>query len=272
MKRLVVVLAIIFFLIIAMFLPQVPGFTVTHMAKTGLVVDSETGKPMPNVIVIASGWASQGPVFFGQASYNQLYRIVTRTDSEGRYRIPSNWDNWTIAAPGFDYQMGWAITVFKTGYAVVGDDEAWSFDGYGRANHFPLSGLVVPKFSVRGGFVEVEPIKVYKPTLSLDEAAVYYSGIKNVGHPHPLSTEVGDIEIRTEGYDLLAPWVCSTDPSAEVSWSAVASLMGFSANRHEAFKLFEKLDPGVSTAGADQMRKTSAKIACEVITSGRDLP
>ena len=84
MKRLVVVLAIIFFLIIAMFLPQVPGFTVTHMAKTGLVVDSETGKPMPNVIVIASGWASQGPVFFGQASYNQLYRIVTRTDSEGR--------------------------------------------------------------------------------------------------------------------------------------------------------------------------------------------
>lgn len=272
MKRLVVVLAIIFFLIIAMFLPQVLGFIVTHMAKTGLVVDSQTGEPMPNVIVIASGWASQGPVFFGQASYNQLYRIVTRTDSEGRYRIPSNWDNWTIAAPGFDYQMGWAITVFKTGYAVVGDDEAWSFDGYGRANHFPLSGLVVPKYSYRGGVVEVEPIKVYKPTLSLDEAAVYYSGLQGVGHPGSDSTEPGDIAIRTQGYELLAPWVCSIDPSTEVSWSAVASLMGFSANGDEAYYLFEKLDPGVIDPGSDQMRKTSARIACEVITSGRDLP
>lgn len=272
MKRLVVVLTIIFFLIIALFLPQLPGLVVAHTAKTGLVVDSETGEPMPNIIVIAVGWASQGPVFFGQASYNQLYRIVTRTDSEGRYRIPSNWDNWTIAAPGFDYQMGWAIAVFKTGYAVVGDEEAWSFDGYGEANHFPLSGLVTPKYTYKRGFVEVEDIKMYKPALSLDEAAVYYGSIGDIGHPDSNSIEPGDIAIHTQGYELLAPWVCSTDPSEEVSWSAVASLIGFSANPDEAFKLFEKLDPGVSTAGADQMRKTNAKIACEVITSGRDLP
>lgn len=120
MKRVMIVFVLILFLIIASCMPQMPARMATHMAKTGLVIDTETGKPMPNVIVIASGWSSQGGVLVCNGGDSTLYRIVTTTDAEGRYHVPTTWLDMVPWAPGFSPRVGWVITVFQTGYAVMG--------------------------------------------------------------------------------------------------------------------------------------------------------
>lgn len=120
MKRVMIVFVLILFLIIAACMPQMLARMATHMAKTGLVIDTETGKPMPNVIVIASGWSSQGGVLVCNGGDSTLYRIVTTTDAEGRYHVPTTWLDMVPWAPGFSPRVGWVITVFQTGYAVMG--------------------------------------------------------------------------------------------------------------------------------------------------------
>jgi hypothetical protein len=167
MNRVLVVFVLLLFLIIASCMPQMPARMATHMAKTGLVIDTETGKPMPNVIVIASGWSSQGGVLVGNGGYSTLYRIVTTTDAEGRYHIPTTWLDMSPWVPGFYPRVGWIVTVFQTGYAVVGDERAWEADSRGMMNHRALSGLVTPSYSYKGSFIEVDPIRMYKPTLTL---------------------------------------------------------------------------------------------------------
>ncbi len=214
MKRILLAIAVILLLLITSLLPQITGLLATRSAKTGLVIDSTTGKPMPHVIVIAAGRVSAEPGFpVGQGGTKPLYRIVTSTDADGRYYIPAVWTNLDpfvdIPVPFRNQQWTWVITAFEIGYAVVGDEKTWQFDERGIGNYRPRSGLYVPPHSWAGSVIEVDPIRMYKPTLNLKEAAVYYSRIRTVGNPYRASTDPGDLAMRAEGYALLAPWVCA---------------------------------------------------------------
>jgi hypothetical protein len=89
-------------------------------AKSGVVLDAATGKPVEGVYV-AVRWleqTSQLPLLGGKLRGQCVNRVVVRTDAEGRYRIPAArlaaatnlqagvrteyfWDLYTYA-PGYD--------------------------------------------------------------------------------------------------------------------------------------------------------------------------
>jgi hypothetical protein len=272
MKRVFLGFVLILILILGSFLPQLPGRSATHMPKTGLVIDTETGRTMPHVIVIATGWTSQGPILFGPGGYNTLYRIVTQTDAEGRYQIPATWAEFTMGVPGFSPRTGWAITVFQTGYAVEGDEQAWEFDGDGTANFRPASSLEIPSYSYNDLMIEVEPIKMYKPTLSLKQASVYYGNIRSAGGPYDLSTDLWDMAMREQGYKLLAPWVCALNDDEKIDSTTTLYLMGFSSDRLASRELLDDFAPGFVESSSIEMRTVDAGIACKLITNGRGAP
>lgn len=272
MTRLRVTLIFVSLLVLVAILPLIPDRIVVHMPKTGVVIDEETGKPMSNVIVIAAAWTSHGPVLFGPGGYADLYRIVTFTDEEGRYRIPSTWSEIVTGPPTYGTQNGWEVTVFMPGYAVVGDEKGWQFREDGSPIYKPRSTFAMPEFSYRGTFIEVAPLRMFKPTLNLKEAAFYYSEIKGVGAPFFASTEPGDIAIRQQGYALLAPWVCSMDPQTDLDRSTMGVGSVFSMDPINAIALSKQLDPLQSSSDAQQHPQYKAGIVCKIITNGRGVP
>lgn len=272
MRRVLVVMVMILFLIIASCMPQIPARMSTHMPKTGLVIDTETGKPMPHVIVIASGWSSQGGVLVGNGGYSTLYRIVTYTDDEGRYEIPSTWLDMVLWVPGFSPRVGWVVTVFQTGYAVVGDERAWEADSRGMLSRQAASGLSTPSYSYKGLVIEVNPIKMYKPTLTLREAAHYYSDLKGVGFSYFASQEPGDVAIRKMGYSLFSPWVCSLDSHAKLDRLLIYGLVEFSEDPINAIKLKNEFAPMGISPDLRGAPPASAGNVCKIITNGRGVP
>ena len=262
--------AFLIFVLLLLFLivPLIPDRIVVHMPKTGIVVDSETGRPMPHVIVIAAGWTSGGPVLVGPGGYSDLYRIVTFTDENGRYRIPSTWNEIITGGPSFGSRTGWVVTVFKPGYAVVGDEKGWEFRSDGSSLYRPKSVAVSPDFAYRGFDIEVAPIMMFKPTLNLKEASVYYSNVKEVGGSYFASTEPGDLAIRQQGYALFAPWVCSLDPQFELDRLAMDTVVGFSIDPISVGAWLERLDPSQAHSEIHQHPKYKAGIVCKIITNG----
>jgi hypothetical protein len=121
MKRTLIILLVLLAIVVTPLVPQFIDYVSVSIRKTGVVIDDETGQPMPNVIVIAAARESSGPVMFGPGGENLLYRVVTRTDSMGRYEIPSHWGWFIPVPPSSDPQYKWVVTVFQVGYAVLGD-------------------------------------------------------------------------------------------------------------------------------------------------------
>ena len=272
MKRVLLFFVIALFLIIASCMPQMSARIATHMAKTGLVIDAETSKPMQHVIVIASGWSSQGGVLVGNGGYSTLYRIVTYTDAEGRYRIPTTWLHMVPWVPGFYPRVGWVVTVFRPGYAVLGDEQAWEENKKGLMLFPAASGLVVPPHSYKGTYIEVDPIKMYKPTLTLKEAASYYGKIKSTGSPSFASKEPGDVAIRRAGYALIAPWVCALNANSELERSIANATFEFAEDPIKSVELEKQLAPignHFDILGAPPVK---AGNVCKIITNGRGVP
>src|SRR5574338_337799 len=94
-----------------------------YLPKTGKVIDGATGKGIPNIPVIAS--AVRGGTGLAHGFHHNLYRVVTHTDADGIYHIPSRWssaeseDSFPFNT-GEDIHIYWTITAFKIGYAIVG--------------------------------------------------------------------------------------------------------------------------------------------------------
>lgn len=272
MRRLLLALGFILLLVALPFLSQLPDRVIAHMPKKGVVIDSETGQPMPNVIVIAAGWAFQGPIFFGPSGTINVYRIITYTDSEGRFRIPSTWSGLRWGFPGTDHHYRWAVTAFKPGYAIVGDEIAWQFREDGSIRSSPPSTVLPPKHSFWGLFVEIEPIQMFKPTLNLKEAAVYYSRIRYFAPPPlpPLGPE--DEALRQQGYSLLAPWVCAIDPQERLDKETLSGVRSFAADRSRVSALLEELDPLQAHMEIYQHPMFKAETICKIITNGTGVP
>lgn len=271
MRRLLIVIISVVLLAVALMLPQINDIAVAFHGKTGLVIDAESGEPMPHVIVIAAGWTTHS--FFMPGGYNSLYRIVTSTDANGRYHIPGTGENWRKAnLPIKGTRTGWSITPFRIGYAVVGDDKAWSFDERGETRYRLPSGLIAPTYSYKGSELEVDDILMFKPRLNLKEAAVYYSLVITVGHPLNDSKEPGDVAMRARSFEFFAPWVCSTDPHEEIDWAAMTSLMEFVEDQSGAPEVLFQLAPQLKGYVPYEMKKTTAAVACKVITNGRGVP
>lgn len=277
MKKLLLALGVILLLGFLQMLPQLTDYFTTCSAKTGIVIDKETGKPMPNVLVMAVGWYWHGPVYIGQGGTQTLYRIVTTTNEQGRYRIPAQYSGNGVYVFGVigEYHWRWAVTAFEPGYVVDGDNEPPPSTIPDAPYYRPILSNSIPPYSLAGLHFEVEPIRLFKPELSLEEAAVYYARIKSSGslHSKPEHTFASE-PLRVKGYAYLAPWVCSMDPEQSVNARTAMSLLAFSEYWAHASQLMDTLAPHFYTADKMAVKDatTTAAVACLTITNGRGNP
>jgi hypothetical protein len=269
-----IIFGILIILLIAPFTPQIPGCIATHRSKSGKVVDVETGRGLPNALVISSARFVSDPVFFGPSGNMVLYNVIVRTDAEGRFSIPSTWSDLYIATPGTHPRITWVVTVFEPGYAVVGDEKAWLYmDDYGMPSFLPRSTAQTPELSTADQWLgNLGIIRMFKPAFTLKQAASYYSTVKGTSNPNFYSPRPDDVAIRRKGYDLLAPWVCSEDPDSDLDYSTAMSVYGFTLDRIGAIELRKKLDPGNYKKELYDRPKYKAGTMCRIITNGRGVP
>lgn len=90
--------------------------------KYGRIVDATTGKGIPDVSVIAAANFFAGPGLGG----DNTYRVISHTDENGNYWIPSTWLQMNIMPPVGSPHTRWLISAYKLGYVFVGDEQAWS--------------------------------------------------------------------------------------------------------------------------------------------------
>jgi len=118
----------------------------------------------------------------------------------------------------------------------------------------------------------VDPIKMYKSSLTLKEAVTYYSDLKGVGFPFFDSQEPGDVAIRKMGYALIAPWVCSLDPDSKVDRWTTNGAVEFAENPVKAIDLKRQFAPIGPNLDIERTPPASAGSVCKIVTNGRGVP
>lgn len=224
-------------ILIALFGTQVPSVVMAHSPKTGRVIDAETGQGMVGVYIVASAsFYAQG--LFGGSADEPLYRIVTRTDSNGEFKLPSTWSKASFALPIASPRVVWMVTAVKPGYVVVGDEDAlnsWRKDGSPRL--WPRSVESNPNARWQGGMVQISPIQLRNTPLTNKPALVYFWTQASLGSRAALQQTPESLDLRKVGYDAFVPYVCSLDADSvldqyeALAYRAVArNSMAFSSN------------------------------------------
>ena len=95
-------------------------------AKTGVVLDAATGRPLSGVYVVARWLEQSSEISFiggpGEVKGQCLYRKVVRTDEQGRYEIPAGDTNFATPQNDIARQTKyfWDAYAYAPGYAVSG--------------------------------------------------------------------------------------------------------------------------------------------------------
>ena len=99
-------------------------------AKTGVVLDAQTGQPLTEVYVVAR-WLEQStrPALLGRGGTVEgqcLYRVVVRTDSQGKYLIPETRTKFKVASNPLDRSKRyfWDLYTYSSGYDGAADGRA----------------------------------------------------------------------------------------------------------------------------------------------------
>ncbi|MEZ5462120.1 hypothetical protein [Dokdonella sp.] len=272
MKRLLIVLAVLLGLAIGPFVPQLIGYVSANIPKTGVVVDDSTGNPMPNVTVIAVAKLRAGPVLVGTSGFeNYFQRIVTHTDSNGRFSIRPTWSEFNIHWPSANPEYSWVITVFHVGYAVAGDKPQKELITFGNPWYDNPSMAFSPKYTFRGTSFEITPIRLYQPTLTLKDAANYYSSLQRFATGDERRSQPEFASMRQQGNALLAPWVCGLDEDFRLDAEVRDAILDFPLNDEFATKLKIEYAEAGGYEYFGAAPSTTAGIVCKIITNGRGI-
>lgn len=239
------VIGVLLVLLVFPILAQVFGNAKAYLPKTGRIVDLETGKGMADTTVIAvATFYAPNPV--EGSAHGTLYRIITHTDSDGDYSIPSTWSHVVFAfpaLPGTTPKVTWIITAYKPGYAIVGDEVAWVFDEYGQASYFPRSTWFSPASTFQGVSVHVAPITMKTVDLSLKEAAVYAWRIASYGSALDARERPEEIALRENLNFRFMPLVCKLDPETKMDSTEAGALTTFARDYLKARSKLSELEP-----------------------------
>lgn len=231
MKRSRVVVLGLGLTLIAPFAPQIPGCVAAHSAKTGRVVDIETGMGVPNATVIASARFLSEGFLFGPSGNEVLYSKTAETRADGSYYVPPTWTDMKSGLPGTRARIKWFVTVFEPGYVVKGDEQSWQhYRDDGTRIYASMSTARPPKFSNILA-MEIEDLKMYKIELGLKDAANYYGNIASMGMTPVPFPEFDKDRMRLEGNLYFKEKVCAMDPSEYVGASTLFGIIDFVLDR-----------------------------------------
>lgn len=211
------------------------------LPKVGKVIDSQTGRGIPNVAIIGAAHYDAEPLVHGSAN-EPLYRTLTRTDANGEYRTASTWWHTKIGVPGTRPTITWTIAAYKLGYAVDGDEAHLSADA-DATSRLPASLKNAPSATWIGGAVAIDPIQMHPVHLALSDAVIYYSRMSSIGPQAARRFQADEVALREEGYQMFAPQVCALDPEQRIPWG-----LGVDAFVYDKFRFIQQLDklePGV---------------------------
>lgn len=221
---------IVFGLLVIPFLPQVPSCVMANSAKSGRIVDVTTGQGIPDVAVIAAAnHYAAGPNGNGG---DNTYRVITHTDANGNYWIPSQWVHLFVTLPYGNSHHTWLISGFKPGYAFVGDDAAWTeYRDDGQPRYWPKSVGITPPATWFGLFVRVEPLEMRPVQLPLRDAALYYKSILVTGNGSgEIWNRPEEVAVRKVAYDIFMPKVCALPPDTAMNEWEVGAYETFVRN------------------------------------------
>lgn len=210
-----------------------------YSAKEGRVIDTATGKGMPNVAVIAVD------TYIGKNNGGE-YREIVYTNISGDYRIPDHWGEvvwWMPPIPIALPEIRWTVTAFQPGYAVVGDELAWKFDQYGQANIPARSTSSSPSSTWWWGRTYVNPIKMEPVKLNLKESAVYSLKIYAFGSYFMDRHKPKEEALTRMARELYLPQVCAMDPEATMDGTEANALVSFGEDYLKSGERLHELEP-----------------------------
>lgn len=261
------VLAVTSLLVVIAFLPQIRGCVAADSPKVGRVVGAD-GRGMPGVTVIASAHFYADGLLGGAAS-NYPYRYVTRTDASGAFYIPPQWSA-RAALPGTNAREDWLVTALEPGYALVGDEIAWEgFDAKGRPKYFPPSTGLSPGVASEGFEIRLDPLRMRRVDLTLEQFATYYRNIQGLGDPWMGATIAPeDADLRRRVSDFLTPKICALSGTDPVSPGTAEAILFFAIDRESVDSAFrDEVLRRVRLGTVDSMTYKSEQI-CHLMMSG----
>ena len=135
------VLGVLVILLLLAYAREIPEIVSAYSAKTGRVIDKDTGKGIPGVTVLVHGWFNEGGLF--QGSQGCTFAALGYTDADGYYVTPSGWRHLTPGLPIWDPHNNWTINVVKPDYTLVDSNNRQTPAGRGATVSSAWQGLAV---------------------------------------------------------------------------------------------------------------------------------
>lgn len=214
-----------------------------NMPKSGRLVDESTGKGVPDATVIASAIFNAENPIHGSAR-DEPYRVLTTTDEDGRYYIPSTWGHLRLALPGMDARERWIITAYKPGYVVAADDEDLRKFRQSGLNKFrPKSTTFSPAATWLGFWVQVDPIALRRVELSLKEAVTYYRDVLGAGLYVENARDDAEVALRAQAYATFEPMICGLEQDDIVDQNTGGAFASFAFNSVKFVLALRSMEP-----------------------------
>jgi hypothetical protein len=165
---------------VAALLALAPAPAVAAGPWKGQIVDSETGRPLPDVIVFAVWWKRfPVPPFIHEGhSFHRAFEVVT--DVDGRFEIPAvstRAVNPFVRIEGRPEASGPDLTIFRAGYG------RWRFRGEPPYSGGRMSELDAwlekawKRFEDTGVVIELPPVRMVDERLAVVRSAWPYQKI-----------------------------------------------------------------------------------------------
>lgn len=255
----------------AIWLFYLPSFLMARVPKTGRVVDSTTGEGIAGATIIASAmYYACGGLVEARCADNPEYRVVTHTDASGRYWIrPTFGGLWPLFPVVGDRREEWYIAVVEPGYAVVGDHVAWtSLNELGAPTFFPPSASDVPAAYSLVLFAIVEPIRMYRVDLDLEQTALYTSelivhhsaGVENWNRPE-------EVALRRGIFAPMQTSVCARADGADFDYGTFSAFARLAPDGTAFFRRAQQIDASIMQDPKAKHRYSAAMI-CEEMKAG----
>jgi len=234
----VLAIAVIVVAVMLPFLPQFPGVMSAAAPKFGGVIDTTTGKGVPNAIVIVQPF-SIADAFFANVSGGCLYRFVTRTDANGDYTVPPTLPTG-FGLPFTHARVAMPVRVFKAGFVTDGDEE-YIKDKALRSSSTSRSAAKPPATTWKGLWLRIDPVFLQPSELSMREELVYFDGLFRPGS-RCFDRGAQEQSIRAEIYDHFASRVCALPPDSDIHMAEALAVMNLSQDIDKFYAVMRNLE------------------------------
>jgi hypothetical protein len=230
-----------------------------YSLKTGRVTDADSGKPIAGAFVIAEGLVTEsGGLVESRTSTRAEYRIVTKTDNDGRFEIPDLIARFENSKLDFGHGLRrWNLYAMVPGYISVGDLNALPpAEGNGEIRISPPSVHETPTHTREGKSLIVD-LKLKKHEMTVAQAVSYYLSFVNRSPAEYQLSPAVNSQIPLALFNHFKPVVCFQPSGTRLDTASATDMLeymtGESANHNAGEDVLKKLEPDGFTSFAGRL-------------------